>query len=98
MGSHVVLLCSDLGQTSRTAVTSECVNARRAPACPRLLRPSAPNGLPAAIQPTPLVRGCRVRRAARHGRLSFARLAAKYILCGYRLVLTGCGLCLRLRL
>lgn len=34
MESHVVLLCSDLRQTNRAAVSSERVNTRRAPVCP----------------------------------------------------------------
>ena len=97
MGSHVVPRCTDLRQTNWAAVSAERANARRVPVCAHLLRPSTPNGLPATMRPTP-PRGCRVRRAAHHGQLSFARLAAKHILCGYRLALTGRGICLRRRL
>lgn len=50
MGSHLVPLCSDLSQTNRAVGSSERVNARCAPVCPRPLQTFMPNGAPAAIR------------------------------------------------
>lgn len=98
MGSHLVPLCSDLRQTNRAAGSSERVNARRAPVCPRPLQESMPNGVPAAMRPAPLPCGCRPRRSTRHGRPSFARPVAMNILCGHGLALMGRGIRLHRRL
>ena len=85
-------------RTNQAAGSSERGNAKQALVCPCPLQPSMPNGIPASVRPAPLACGCRARRSARHGRLSFDQSVANNILRSHFVTLTGRGVRLRRRL